>query len=74
MEKIVGPLHGFYVATYAGLLPGAQRYSSNPKICRQKPVSYWEARCLFTTRLGPVPPDGRLIWPRGPSIGRLPPS
>ena len=47
MEKIVGPIHGFYVATYAWPSPDAQRYSSYAKICRQKPGSYWDARCLF---------------------------
>ena len=47
MEKIVGPIHGFYVASYAWPSPDASRYSTYAKICRQKPSSYWDAQCLF---------------------------
>jgi hypothetical protein len=47
MEKIVGPLNGFYVAMYASPSMDQQRYTSYAKICRHKPVSYWDARCMF---------------------------
>ena len=47
MEKIVGPIHGFYVASYAWPSPDVSRYSSYAKICRHKPRSYWDAQCLF---------------------------
>jgi hypothetical protein len=47
MEKIVGPIQGFYVATYASPSIDAKRYTSYAKICRHKPGSYWDARCLF---------------------------
>jgi hypothetical protein len=47
MEKIVGPINGFYVATYAAPSFDAKRYTSYAKICRHKPLSYWDARCLF---------------------------
>lgn len=47
MEKIVGPINGFYVAAYAGPAADPGRYASYAKICRDKPGSYWEAQCLF---------------------------
>lgn len=47
MEKIVGPINGFYVAAYAGPSVHSQRYASYAKICRRKPGNYWDAECLF---------------------------
>ncbi|MDB5948033.1 MAG: hypothetical protein JWQ33_3059 [Ramlibacter sp.] len=47
MEKIVGPTNGFYVASYAWPSMDGKRYSSYAKICRHKPGSYWDARCIF---------------------------
>jgi hypothetical protein len=47
MEKIVGPVNGFYVAVYAWPSMDATRYTSYAKICRHKPLSYWDARCMF---------------------------
>ncbi|MDB5943464.1 MAG: hypothetical protein JWQ13_3030 [Ramlibacter sp.] len=46
MEKIVGPIHGFYVAAYAWPSADASSYSSYAKICRHQPASYWDAKCL----------------------------
>jgi hypothetical protein len=47
MEKIVGPIHGFWVAIYAWPSADGSSYSSYAKICRHKPASYWDAKCLF---------------------------
>lgn len=47
MEKIVGPINGFYVATYAWPSIDQTHYTSYAKICRHKPASYWDAACLF---------------------------
>ena len=47
MEKIVGPINGFYVAAYVGPAANEGRYASYAKICRNKPRNYWEAECLF---------------------------
>lgn len=47
MEKIVGPINGFYVTSYAWPSPDAKHYSSYAKICHQKPDSYWDAQCLL---------------------------
>lgn len=45
MEEIVGPINGFYVATYTA--PTAnQLHASYAKICRREPSSYWGAQCL----------------------------
>lgn len=47
MEQIVGPVSGFYVATYAWPSMDGTRFTSYAKICRRKPQDYWSAECLF---------------------------
>lgn len=47
MEKITGPIHGFYVVSYAWPSTDGTRYSSYAKICRTRPEDYWHAQCLF---------------------------
>lgn len=47
MEKIAGPLSGFYVVSYAWPSPDGKRYTSYAKICRDQPADYWTAHCLF---------------------------
>lgn len=47
MEQIIGPVGGFYVASYAWPSMDGMRYTSYAKICRRKPVDYWSAECLF---------------------------
>jgi hypothetical protein len=47
METIVGPIAGFYVASYAWPSADGSRYTSYAKICNQPPADYWTARCLF---------------------------
>lgn len=46
MEKIAGPINGFFVAIYAWPSIDGTRYTSYAKICRRKPDSYWDAECL----------------------------
>ena len=47
MEQIVGPVSGFYVASYAWPSMDGTRFTSYAKICRRKPSDYWSAQCLF---------------------------
>lgn len=47
MEKIIGPISGFYATAYAGPVSDSSLYASYVKICRAKPASYWDAQCLF---------------------------
>jgi hypothetical protein len=47
MEKIAGPINGFYVASYAWPSPDEKQFSSYAKICRRRPDSYWDAECIF---------------------------
>lgn len=47
VERITGPHHGFYLASYACEAgAGGDRYLGYAKICRRKPESYWDANCL----------------------------
>jgi hypothetical protein len=47
MERITGPLKGYYIAVYANRLVEAQgQYVGFVKLCRREPPSYWEADCL----------------------------
>ena len=47
MEKIWGPIRGFYIAAYSIAVAGGERYWSYAKVCPGRPSSYWEARSLF---------------------------
>jgi hypothetical protein len=47
MERIWGPVNGFYVAAYAGPVGEGERYCSYAKVCWTRPESYWEADCAF---------------------------
>lgn len=44
-ERITGPVNGFYVASYACLVPESGQYLGYAKVCLQPPPSYWEAQC-----------------------------
>ena len=44
-ERITGPVHGFYVASYACLVPESGQYLGYAKVCLVQPPSYWEAQC-----------------------------
>ena len=48
MERIWGPLNGFYVAAYAAPVgEDGERYCSYAKVCWTQPDSYWDADCAF---------------------------
>jgi hypothetical protein len=47
MERIWGPLNGFYVAAYAAPTGNGERYCSYAKVCWSRPDSYWDADCAF---------------------------
>jgi hypothetical protein len=47
MERITGPHHGFYIASYATDAGApSEGYLGYAKICRRRPESYWDANCL----------------------------
>lgn len=47
MERITGPHHGFYIASYACETgESGERFLGYSKICRRRPESYWDANCL----------------------------
>jgi hypothetical protein len=47
MERISGPHHGFYLASYAAEtgVPGGG-WLGYAKVCRRRPESYWDANCV----------------------------
>jgi hypothetical protein len=47
MERIWGPINGFYLAAYAASMDEGERYASYAKVCWSRPESYWEADCAF---------------------------
>jgi len=47
MERIWGPLNGFYVAAYAAPVGDGSRFCSYAKVCWTRPDNYWEADCAF---------------------------
>lgn len=47
MERIWGPVNGFYLAAYAAPAADGQRFSSYAKVCWSRPGSYWDADCAF---------------------------
>ena len=52
LERIEGPFKGYYVAAYAGSAGPGGGYVSYAKVCRSRPVSYWEADCLLKDGIG----------------------
>ena len=46
MERVWGPVNGFYLAAYATPV-GGDRYASYAKVCWSRPESYWDADCAF---------------------------
>lgn len=47
MERVWGPVNGFYFAGYASPMGDGVRFASYAKVCWSKPDSYWEADCAF---------------------------
>lgn len=47
MERIWGPVNGFWLAAYAAPSGDGQHYSSYAKVCWTRPSSYWDADCAF---------------------------
>ncbi|MCC2676835.1 MAG: hypothetical protein K0R89_61 [Ramlibacter sp.] len=47
MERIWGPVNGFYLAAYAAPVGEGDRYASYAKVCWTRPDSYWDADCAF---------------------------
>lgn len=47
MERIWGPVNGFYFAAYAAPVGDGDRFCSYVKVCWTQPASYWDADCAF---------------------------
>ena len=47
MERIWGPVNGFYIAAYAAPAGKGERFCSYAKVCWTRPESYWDADCAF---------------------------
>ena len=47
MERVWGPLNGFYVAAYAAPIGDGDRFCSYAKVCWKRPESYWDADVAF---------------------------
>ena len=47
MERIWGPVNGFYLAAYAAPTGDGDRFCSYAKVCWARPESYWDADCAF---------------------------
>ena len=64
MERIWGPLNGFYVAAYSAPVGDGDRYCAYAKICWTRPESYWDADCAFKIFGGEHhgSPEGALSW------------
>lgn len=77
MEKIVGPINGFYVAAYAERVAGGDCFSAYAKVCSRLPESYWDAICIFKLFGGEDHPSpqaalGYAILSARAQIARLP--
>jgi hypothetical protein len=47
MERIWGPVNGFYLAAYAAPAGDGEHFCSYAKVCWTRPESYWDADCAF---------------------------
>ena len=47
MERIWGPVNGFYLAAYAAPTDEGDHFCSYAKVCWSRPASYWDADCAF---------------------------
>jgi hypothetical protein len=47
MERVWGPVNGFYLAAYSAPVGSGDRYASYAKVCWSRPESYWDADCAF---------------------------
>lgn len=47
MEKIWGPVNGFFIAAYAIPVADGERFCSYAKVCAYRPETYWDAMPLF---------------------------
>jgi hypothetical protein len=47
MERIWGPVNGFYLAAYAAPAGDGEHFASYAKVCWTQPQSYWHADCAF---------------------------
>lgn len=58
MEKVWGPINGFYIAVYATPVADGDRWAAYAKVCWTRPESYWDADCAFKLFGGEYHPTG----------------
>lgn len=46
LERVVGPIRGYYIATYASESGGPGEYIGYAKVCAAPPPDYWEAQAV----------------------------
>ena len=79
MERIWGPVNGFFIAAYAAKAGEGDRYCSYAKVCASAPPSYWEAGDIVFKLFGGEyhsSPEAALLSAQLVSrnaIGRIPP-
>jgi len=47
MEKVWGPIKGFYITAYSMPVGTGERFCSYAKVCAEEPATYWDASCVF---------------------------
>jgi hypothetical protein len=47
MERVWGPISGFYVAAYAAPAADGESFCSYAKVCWTRPDNYWDGDCAF---------------------------
>lgn len=48
MERVIGPVRGYYIATYACAVDdGGEQFVGYARVCRERPASFWDAPVIF---------------------------
>ena len=54
MERIWGPVNGFYLAAYSAPTGDGEHFCSYAKVCWTRPTTYWDAACADLRFAGPA--------------------
>jgi hypothetical protein len=79
MERVWGPVNGFYIAAYAAPVAEGERYCSYAKVCASAPGTYWDADAVVFKLFGGeyhASPEAALLSAQlvaRNAIGRIPP-
>jgi hypothetical protein len=78
MERIWGPVNGFWIAAYAAPSGDGSRWCSYAKVCAESPRTYWDAGAVLFKLFGGEyhsSPEAALLSAQlvaRNSIGRIP--